>query len=81
MITSGSLRKIIMTTINLDKLTTQIDALINTCEHLKIENNHLRTKQNQLIIENEALTEKNHLAKAKLAAMLDKLRSLELAHE
>ncbi|MDJ0832524.1 MAG: TIGR02449 family protein [Gammaproteobacteria bacterium] len=63
---------------DLQKLETQIDALIDTVKQLKQENTSLRHQQDQLVSERSQLIEKTELARNRVEAMITRLRSLEL---
>ena len=63
---------------DLQKLESQIDALIDTVEQLKQENTSLRHQQDQLLGERSQLIEKTELARNRVEAMITRLRSLEL---
>ena len=63
---------------DLQKLETQIDALIDTVKQLKQENTSLRHQQDQLVSERSQLIETTELARNRVEAMITRLRSLEL---
>ena len=57
------------------KLTEQIDM----ADRLKVENASLRARQGNLVEERSRLIEKNDLARAKVEAIITRLKSLETA--
>lgn len=63
---------------DLQKLESQIDALIDTVYQLKQENSSLRHQHDQLLSERSQLIEKTELARSRVEAMITRLRSLEL---
>lgn len=58
-------------------LEHKIDELIKLCEQLNNENNALKTKASNWTLERAKLVEKNELARAKIEAMITRLKSLE----
>ena len=64
---------------DLQKLESQIDALIDTVYQLKQENSSLRHQHDQLLSERSQLIEKTELARSRVEAMITRLRSLELS--
>ncbi len=64
---------------DLQRLETQIDALIDTVNLLKQENTSLRHQQDQLMAERAQLIEKTELARSRVEAMISRLKSLELS--
>lgn len=60
-----------------NSLEQKIDELIRLCEHLNNENNALRNKASNWTLERAKLVEKNELARAKIEAMITRLKSLE----
>lgn len=64
---------------DLQRLETQIDALIDTVNLLKQENTSLRHQQDQLMSERAQLIEKTELARSRVEAMISRLKSLELS--
>ena len=58
------------------KLEIRIDELIETCDKLKDENNLLRGRQSVLVEERAGLIEKTDIARARVEAMLVRLKSL-----
>ncbi len=61
----------------LDHLAAQLDALGETLARLLDENRSLRVSQEQLIGERAALLSKNEQARARVEAMILRLKSLE----
>jgi cell division protein ZapB len=64
---------------DLQRLESQIDALIDTVNLLKQENTSLRHQQDQLMTERAQLIEKTELARSRVEAMISRLKSLELS--
>ncbi len=58
-------------------LEVRVDELVRACEHLKAENNKLRTSHNQLSTERSNLLKKNELARNRVEAMISRLKTLE----
>lgn len=61
----------------LKKLEYRVNELIMTCERLKEENRLLRERQGSLNDERLNLMKKNDLARAKVEAIVTRLRALE----
>jgi cell division protein ZapB len=61
----------------LKKLEFRINELIHTCERLKEENRLLRERQGNLNDERLSLMKKNDMARAKVEAIVTRLRALE----
>jgi len=66
-----------MTDLDLQKLEVRVEELIRACNHLKDENKSLRTRQDNLVAERAALIEKTELARAKVEAMINRLKAME----
>lgn len=60
-----------------DSLEHKIDELIKLCEQLSSENHSMKSKATQWTHERAKLVEKNELARAKIEAMISRLKSLE----
>lgn len=58
-------------------LERKVDELIKLCEVLNNENNVLKTRESNWALERSRLVEKNELARAKIEAMITRLKSLE----
>ncbi len=58
-------------------LEDNIDALIELCEALAVENRALREKQESLTADRAKLIEKNELAKTRVESMINRLKALE----
>jgi cell division protein ZapB len=67
------------TELDLRKLEVRVDELIRACNHLKDENKSLRTSQENLVAERAALIEKTELARARVEAMITRLKAMESA--
>jgi cell division protein ZapB len=66
-----------MTELDLQKLEVRVEELIRACSLLKDENKSLRTRQENLVAERAALIEKTELARAKVEAMITRLKAME----
>ena len=62
---------------NLRNLEKRIDELIALCDELERKNGSMAAEQNKLIDERARLLAKNEQAKAKIEAMIIRLKSLE----
>jgi cell division protein ZapB len=58
-------------------LEQRIDELIRACEELKAENRSLRTQRDALLSERAGLVEKTDIARTRVEAMIDRLKSME----
>jgi cell division protein ZapB len=58
-------------------LEGKVDELIKLCELLNNENNALKSKASNWTLERAKLVEKNEMARAKIEAMITRLKSLE----
>lgn len=65
------------TELDLKRLESQVDQLIQTIERLSDENRTLRGKQQELMSERAALIEKTELARSRVEAMISRLRAIE----
>ena len=63
--------------LDLLKLEQRVDELIHACAYLKDENRSLRARQDSLVAERAALIEKTELARARVEAMITRLKSME----
>jgi cell division protein ZapB len=63
--------------LDLRSLEVRVNELIRTCQSLKDENSSLRSRQDQLVAERAALIEKTELARTRVEAMIQRLKSLE----
>ena len=59
-------------------LEEKIEHLIRICDRLEDENRALRDQRNSLIAERAALVEKSVLARARVEAMITRLRAMEV---
>ena len=59
------------------KLENRIDELITICDQLKNENSVLRERQEIMSKERERLIEKADLAKVRVEAILNRLKTME----
>lgn len=60
-------------------LENKLTELIDMADRLKVENESLRAQQGSLVEERSRLIEKNELARAKVEAIITRLKSLETA--
>ena len=63
----------------LESLEGKLTELIDMADRLKVENASLRARQGNLVEERSRLIEKNDLARAKVEAIITRLKSLETA--
>jgi cell division protein ZapB len=61
----------------LDILEQQVEALINSCSHLRQENRILRGRNETQQQERAELLKKNNAARTRVDAMITRLKSLE----
>lgn len=71
--------KTLFTENDLRQLEQRIDQLIDTVGSLKNENTSLRQQQEKLVVERSQLLDKTETARARVEAMISRLRSLELS--
>lgn len=64
---------------DLRNLEDRIDALIEACQHLKNENNSLKSEKENLMAERAKLVEKTQTARTRIESMIDRLKALERA--
>lgn len=62
---------------DLERLERQVEELIQGCQHLREENHDLRLRQGALVAERAELIEKTEQARARVEAMLDRLKAME----
>jgi cell division protein ZapB len=62
---------------NLKKLESRVGDLIGTCQRLRKENHSIQTDQQQLSGEHAKLIEKTQIARARIEAMIGRLKALE----
>jgi len=63
--------------LELKRLEKRLDELMSTIDHLKEENRTLRTRQDSLSAERSALLQKNEQVRARVEAMIGRLKSME----
>ncbi|MEM6640433.1 MAG: TIGR02449 family protein [Pseudomonadota bacterium] len=63
--------------LELHKLESRINELINTCSQLKEENRSLRHRQEALIGERATLLQKNEQVRARVEGMITRLKAME----
>ncbi len=66
-----------MDELDLKKLETRVDELIDAVERLQQENRSLRDNQNSLLAERDQLIEKTQQARTRVEAMIERLKALE----
>jgi cell division protein ZapB len=62
---------------DLERLEQQVEELIQGCQRLREENHSLRLRQDTLVGERAELIEKTEQARARVEAMLDRLKAME----
>lgn len=65
---------------DLHALEVRVEELIRACGHLKNENRSLRAREEALLAERAGLIEKNELARDRVEAMINRLKSLETSN-
>ncbi len=66
-----------MDELDLKKLETRVDELIDAVERLQQENKSLRDNHNSLLAERNQLIEKTEQARTRVEAMIQRLKALE----
>ena len=66
-----------MDDLDIQALTQRISQLIDRCDQLKLQNQHLQAQERLWRDERVQLIEKNDLARQKVEAMILRLKSLE----
>lgn len=61
----------------LQKLEVRLEELVHNIKRLKDENRSLRNQQESMVTERAGLIEKNELAKNRVEAMINRLKSME----
>ena len=64
--------------LDLDRIESGIEELIQLCERLHTENNLLRDQQGPLTSERIKLIEKNSLVRNKMEAVIKRLKTMEM---
>jgi cell division protein ZapB len=59
------------------RLESKLDQLMHICEGLSLENRSLKARESDLLIERSRLIEKNEIARSRVEAMINRLKSLE----
>jgi len=62
---------------NVVGLEQRVETLIDECKRLSVENQSLKSEQNELLAAKTQLKEKNRLACSRLEKIVEKLRTLE----
>jgi len=62
---------------DIERLERQVEMLIQSCRELRDENTSLRVRQHALVTERAELIEKTELARARVEAMLARLKTME----
>ena len=65
------------TSTELKDLEAKLDTLIDSFDSIKIENNHLKSKQDELVKDKAKLLEKTTIARTRVEAMISRLKSME----
>jgi len=65
--------------LELKRLEKRVDDLVATVTHLKEENRALRQRQDTLSLERASLLQKNEQVRARVEAMIGRLKSMEQA--
>ena len=63
--------------LDLNKLEVRVEELIRTVSSLKNENDSLRSRQDSLVAERAELIEKTEMARGRVEAMIQRLKSME----
>ena len=64
-------------TFDLERLERQVETLVLGCQRLREENHSLRMRQDALVAERAELIEKTEQARARVEAMLERLKAME----
>lgn len=67
-----------MLTQDLKALEARVDELVELCESLANENRALRERNRAWAIEKSNLVERNELARSKIDALIDRLKSMDV---
>ncbi len=59
------------------KLEVRLEELVGSIERLKEENRSLRDQQDSMVTERAGLIEKNEMARSRVEAMINRLKSME----
>ena len=59
------------------KLEVRLEELVSSIERLKEENRSLRDQQDFMVTERAGLIEKNEMARSRVEAMINRLKSME----
>ncbi len=59
------------------KLEVRLEELVSSIERLKEENRSLRDQQDSMVTERAGLIEKNEMARSRVEAMINRLKSME----
>ena len=61
----------------LKRLEKRVDALVSVCDQLQDENNSLKQRQDVLTSERASLLQKNEQVRARVEAMIGRLKAME----
>ena len=61
----------------LQRLEKRVDALVEVCDHLQDENRSLKQRQDVLTSERATLLQKNEQVRARVEAMIGRLKAME----
>ena len=67
-----------MLTQDLEALEAKVDELVKLCESLANENRALRERNRTWAAEKSNLVERNELARSKIDALIDRLKSMDV---
>ena len=63
--------------VELKRLETRVDALVRVCDQLQEENKSLKQRQDVLTSERASLLQKNEQVRARVEAMIGRLKAME----
>ena len=61
----------------LKRLEKRVDALVQVCDQLQDENRSLKQRQDSLTVERATLLQKNEQVRARVEAMIGRLKAME----
>jgi cell division protein ZapB len=63
--------------LELKRLESRLDELVGVCQHLKEENRALKQRQDSLMADRANLLQKNEQVRARVEAMIGRLKAME----
>ena len=63
--------------LELERLEKRLDELVVICNQLKEENRSLKQRQESLIVDRATLLQKNEQVRARVEAMIERLKAME----